>query len=319
MAVYTDVTAEDLNALLERYDIGGLTAFKGIAEGVENSNYLLATQSAQYILTLYEKRVDEGDLPFFLGLMEYLADRGLPCPRPVRDLGGHVLQMVAERPAAIVTFLQGYSIRKPTPAHCEAVGASLGQFHRDAEGFAIRRPNGLSLKGWRLLMDAIGARSDLFKAGLGRKLEHAYADLERAWPSGLPAGVIHADLFPNNVFFLGNRISGLIDFYFACNDLLAYDLAICMNAWCFEIDHAFNVTKAKALLKGYTAVRPMTGPEIEALPCLAQGAALRFLLTRLYDWFETPETALVKRLDPNEYLRKLEFHQSVRSAGEYGI
>jgi homoserine kinase type II len=319
MAVYTEVSAEDIDALLRRYGIGRLLALKGIAEGVENSNFFLGTDAGQYILTLYEKRVLPSDLPFFLGLMEHLSRSGLSCPTPVRDRHGDVLQELAGKPAAIVTFLPGYSLRKSLPAHCHALGATLAALHVSGRNFALKRENALSLEGWKRLFLALESNADnLFEgmtAAIGRQLER----LSREWPASLPSGVIHADLFPDNVFFLGDRVSGVIDFYFACNDLLAYDLAICMNAWCFEWDHAFNVTKAKALLKGYGAVRQLGRDEIEALPVLARGAALRFLLTRLYDWFNTPETAFVKRKDPLEYWRKLRFHLDVTSPGAYGL
>jgi homoserine kinase type II len=319
MAVYTEVTAEELDTLLARYNIGDLVACKGIAEGVENSNFFLETDRGQFFLTLYEKRVAAGDLPFFLGLMEHLAQKGVSCPTPVHDREGSVLQTVAGRPAAIVTFLSGYSLRKPQPVHCHALGAALATLHESGLSFGLKRENALSLSGWARLFAMIGETADKLLPGMAANIALELSTLRQAWPQNLARGVIHADLFPDNVFFLHDAVSGVIDFYFACNDLLAYDLAICMNAWCFEADHAFNITKARALLKGYNSVRQLADEEIEALPLLARGSALRFLLTRLYDWFNTPGTAIVKRKDPMEYWRKLAFHQDVRTPGAYGL
>ena len=319
MAVYTEVTAEDLYALLGRYDIGSLTAFKGIAEGVENSNFFLGTGSGQFILTVYEKRVSIEDLPFFLGLMEHLAQSGVRCPTPVHDRDGRVLQTLAGKPGAIVTFLPGYSLQKPKPAHCRALGAVLAALHEAGLAFPLKRENALSLSGWNKLFTSVGGVADKIAPGMSAQLEHALDGLSEKWPEDLPRGVIHADLFPDNVLFLNDAVSGVIDFYFACNDLLAYDLAICMNAWCFELDGAFNVTKAKALFNGYNSVRRLEPEETSALPILARGAAVRFFLTRLYDWYNTPDTAFVKRKDPMEYWRKLTFHQGVEAPRAYGL
>ena len=319
MAVYTEVTGEELDALLERYDIGELIACKGIAEGVENSNFFLGTDRAQFILTLYEKRVSPDDLPFFLGLMEHLARQGVSCPTPVRDRDGRVLQTVAGRPAAIVTFLPGYSLRKPLPVHCHALGAALATLHESGLTFPLKRENALSLGGWEKLFASIDGVADKLEPGMAAGIAAELDALRQEWPANLARGVIHADLFPDNVFFLHDKLSGVIDFYFACNDLLAYDLAICLNAWCFEPGREFNVTKARGLLSGYNSVRRLEREEVEALPLLARGAALRFLLTRLYDWFNTPDTAFVKRKDPMEYWRKLRFHQGVRATGAYGL
>jgi homoserine kinase type II len=319
MAVYTEVTAEELYVLLERYEIGGLRAFKGIAEGVENSNFFLGTDRGQFILTLYEKRVSPKDLPFFLGLMEHLAQNGVNCPTPVHDSEGRVLQTLAERPAAIITFLPGYALRKPQPAHCHALGAMLAALHQSGLTFSLKRENALSVAGWTKLFAKIDGMADKLSPGMTANIAQQLDKLSREWPADLPSGVIHADLFPDNVFFLGDKVSGVIDFYFACNDVLAYDLAVCLNAWCFEQDHSFNVTKARALFHGYNSVRKLEREEVLALPLLARGSALRFLLTRLYDWFNTPDTAFVKRKDPMEYWRKLTFHQDVHSPGAYGL
>lgn len=319
MAVYTEVTDDDLAAFMAAYDIGDVLSFKGIAEGVENSNYLLATTKARFILTLYEKRVDPADLPFFLGLLEHLSGRGLICPQPVKGRDGEALRTLCGRPAALVTFLDGVSVRRPTARHCAALGRSLAELHEAGKGFAIRRPNALSVSGWRPIADAARGRSDAVSPGLDAEIAAELDMLEPGFAAlDLPAGVIHADLFPNNVLFLGEKLSGLIDFYFACDDAYAYDVAVCLNAWCFEPDWSFNVTKGRALLMAYDAVRPLSEAEVAALPILARGAAIRFLLTRLVDWLDTPPGAMVKKLDPLEYLKKLRFHQQAADARAFG-
>jgi homoserine kinase type II len=319
MAVYTEVSDEDLFAFLAAYDLGQVLSFKGIAEGVENSNYLLHTQSGNYILTLYEKRVHEEDLPFFLGLMLHLSERGITCPQPVKNRAGEVLGRLAGRPAAIVTFLDGMWPRRPDAAQCAEVGQMAARLHRVGGGFPLHRRNALSVAGWRPLYEAAASRADEVVPGLRGILEQELNFQERHFPSGLPGGVIHADLFPDNVFFLSGVCSGIIDFYFACNDAFAYEIAVCLNAWCFELDASFNMTKGMALLAGYERVRKLERREREALPILARGAALRFLLTRLVDWLNVPPGALVKPKDPIEYMRKLKFHQKVGSAREFGL
>ncbi|MGG6896567.1 MULTISPECIES: homoserine kinase [Rhizobium] len=319
MAVYTDITEDDLKWFLTEYEVGELLSYKGIAEGVENSNFLLHTTRDPLILTLYEKRVDKGDLPFFLGLMQHLASRGLSCPLPLPRRDGALLGHLSGRPAALISFLEGMWLRKPDANHCREVGKALAAMHVASEGFEIRRPNALSVEGWQLLWEKSEARADEVEAGLQDEIRSELNFLGKHWPKNLPEGVIHADLFPDNVFFLGDKLSGLIDFYFACNDQLAYDVSICLNAWCFEKDHAYNITKGKALLEGYQSVRPMSAAEITALPTLARGSALRFFLTRLYDWLTTPAGALVTKKDPIEYLRKLRFHRQIASSAEYGL
>lgn len=326
MAVYTEVTDEALRAFLADYALGELLAFRGIAEGVENSNYALKTEEGDFILTLYEKRVDPQELPYFLGLMEHMAGRGLACPTPVQGRDGQALRSLAGRPAAIVTFLPGVWPRKVRPEHCAPLGRALAEMHVAGEGFATERPNALGPAGWAPLLDGCRARGDEVQAGLVAELDTALAGILAGWPAAgaLPRGHVHADLFPDNVFFLPGpdgkpRVSGLIDFYFACTDLLAYDVAVCLNAWCFEPDYSFNVTKARALLSAYDAVRHFSAAERAALPVLCRGAALRFLLTRLYDWTHTPAGALVTRKDPLEYLRKLRFFGQADSAAALGL
>lgn len=319
MAVYTDVSAEELSAHLTRYDIGELLSFKGIAAGVENSNFLLHTTAGFFILTLYEKRVDPRDLPFFIGLMEHLASRGINCPTPVKARDGAALGELAGRPAAIVTFLEGFEAKKPTVRHCGQVGLALAELHRAGEGFALARPNALSVPGWRPLYKRARDRAGEVAPGLAMVIGEELAYIEGHWPRELMRGIIHADLFTDNVFFLNDQLSGIIDFYFACNDFLAYDLAICLNAWCFDQTFAFDYAKGAAMIAGYQSVRPLSEDEAAALPLFARGSALRFLLTRLVDWLNVPPGAQVTPKDPTEYLAKLRFHQKVASPGEYGL
>ena len=319
MAVYTEVTDDDVAAFLQQYDLGEVVSMKGIAEGVENSNFLLSTTTGTYILTLYEKRVKRDDLPFFLGLMEHLAERGIRCPTPIHGRDGAALRELCGRPAAIVTFLQGMWPKRITVDHCRKLGRAIAQMHEAGRDFALHRPNDLSVGGWRPLLDACDGRADEVEPGLAEELRNELDVLEQAWPRNLPEGVIHADLFPDNVFFHQGEVSGFIDFYFACNDQLAYDLAVCLNAWCFETNNEFNVTKARALLQAYQEVRGFSDAELQAIPTLARGAAMRFLLTRLFDWLNHPEGAYVAPKDPREYLRKLRFHRDVRGPGAYGL
>ena len=319
MAVYTEVPDGDLAQFIAEYDLGEAVSCKGIAEGVENSNYLLRTTKGTFILTLYEKRVRLEDLPFFIGLMQHLAGKGLNCPTPITDRNGQALKTLCGRPAALISFLEGMWPRRPTEKHCQALGAALADFHLKGRDFVMRRPNDLSVEGWRKLVAATEARADEVEPGLRDKLAAEFAYLESHWPKDLESGVIHADLFPDNVFFLGERLSGIIDFYFACTDFVAYDLAVCLNAWCFQPDFSFNVTKAKLMFESYRKVRPIPEAEMQAMPLLARGAALRFLLTRLYDWLNHPPGAFVKPKDPMEYIRKLRFHQAARDIGAYGL
>jgi homoserine kinase type II len=319
MAVYTEVTDEALAEFLTDYDIGTMVAFRGIAEGVENSNYSLRTTAGDFILTLYERRVDPNDLPWFLGLMEHLAHRGLVCPQPVRGRDGAALRHLCGRHAAITTFLPGVWPRRVRQAHCGPVGAALAKLHLAGADYAPTRRNALGPESWPPLLERCRSRADEVQAGLARQLDQALGVILATWPAGLPVGHIHADLFPDNVFFLDGQVSGVIDFYFAATDLLVYDIAVCLNAWCFEADFSFNVTKSKALLAAYRTVRPLSAAEQQALPVMCQGAAMRFLLTRLFDWLNTPPGALVTRKDPLEYLRRLRFHMLATDGGAYGL
>ncbi len=319
MAVYTEVSFEDLEALLAGYDIGAPISFKGIAEGVENSNFHLQTDRGGYILTLYEKRVNRTDLPFFLGLMEFLAAKGIPCPVPLRNTNNEQLVVLNGRPAAILTFLNGLSLRRPEVAHCAAAGAGLAQLHAAGGDFPMQRHNALSLEGWGELVKATAAGADKIQPGLRDLIQSAYDDANAHWPRNLPTGIIHADLFPDNVLFMNDEISGVIDFYFACDDAYAYDLAIMLNAWCFENDGAFNITKGKSMIAAYRKHRDLSPEEVLALPILMRGAALRFLLTRLYDWLNHDPNALVRPKDPRDFARRLRFHLKVKRASEYGL
>ncbi len=321
MAVYTEVSDEELSAFLAAYDLGALRSYKGIAEGVENSNFLLQTERASYILTLYEKRVAPQDLPFFLGLMDHLAAKGIACPTPIHARDGQALRTLAGRPAALVSFLAGMSPRRILPHHCAGLGRGMAEMHVAAADFKLRRANSLSLNGWQRLYGETKTLANDVAPGLEGLIENEVAWLTANWPKAdaLPRGIIHADLFPDNAFFLGDKLSGIIDFYFACEDFLAYDLAVCLNAWCFEADGMFNISKARGLLSAYRDVRAISDAELAALPMLARGAALRFLLTRLYDWLNRPEGAWVKPKNPMEYVQKLRFHQSVPGPGAYGL
>jgi len=319
MAVYTDVSFEELEVFLAAYDLGEPHVFKGIAEGVSNSNYYLQTVRGTFILTLYEMRVDAADLPFYLGLMEHLAHAGIQCPTPVHARNGEVSGMLKGRAAAILTFLDGVSLRSPKTEHCRLAGCVLAELHDAGAAFNGKRANTLGPAGWRKLATDCASGADSVADGLRALIEDELASLEKAWPAQLPQGVIHADLFPDNVLFVNDEISGIIDFYFACNDALAYDLAVMLNAWCFENDGAFNVTKGRALIAGYQVKRALRPDEIAVLPLLCRGAALRFLLTRLYDWINHNPTALVRPKDPREFARRLRFHRNVKNPEAYGL
>jgi homoserine kinase type II len=319
MAVYTQVSDEELARFVAGHGLGELRFVKGIAEGVENTNYLIETQRGRYILTIYEKRVAPQSLPYYLGLMEHLSAKGIACPLPVRDGNGQQIAQLAGRLAAIVTFLEGVSLRQPAARHCELVGEGLARLHHAGLDYPSRLPNALGPEGWEPLFQGFRERADEIRPGLVTFIETELATLLPAWPARLPQGVIHADLFPDNAFFLGDRLSGIIDFYFACNDMLAYDVAICLNAWCFDDMRRFDRDKAAALLAGYQRARPLEPAERAALPTLARGAALRFLLTRANDWLTTPKDAIVKPHDPADYVARIEQHRAMTSARDYGL
>jgi homoserine kinase type II len=310
MAVYTDITDDELAELLADYDLGAPLAFKGIAEGVSNSNFLLETEAGRYILTVYESRTNPDDLPYFLELMRWLARHGYPSSEPMADRQGRLIRHVRGKPCAITGFLNGLSVRRPTAAHCREAGGGLAGLHQAGEGFPMSRTNDLGQAAWAGMFSGLEAAAEGLKPGLSQTILADLAMLGERWPRGLPTGVCHADFFPDNVFFTGGKFSGAIDFYFACTEAFAYDIAVALNAWCFEPDGSFNITAARQFLAGYEAVRPLGQDERAALPVLAHGAAMRFFLTRLYDWGATPAGALVKPKDPLEYERKLAVHRA---------
>jgi homoserine kinase type II len=310
MAVYTDITDDELAGFLAGFDLGAPLAFKGIAEGVENSNFLLETEAGRYILTVYEKRVNRDELPYFIDLMLWLAHRGYACPTPVADRAGQTLGEIRGKPCAIVTFLNGLSARRPGVAQCRQAGEGLAALHLAGEGFAGDRRNSLGQDAWAPMFAPLKANAEALKPGLSKVIDADLDLLEARWPKALPRGVVHADYFPDNVFFNGQAFAGTIDFYFACTDAYAYDVAIALNAWCFEPDGSFNVTAAHAMVAGYEGLRPLSDAERNALPILAHGAAMRFFLSRLHDWEATPPGALVRPKDPLEYERKLAVHRA---------
>ena len=320
MAVYTTVSDDALAAFLADYDLGEAVAFKGIAEGVENSNYYLETTSGRFILTLFEKRANPADLPYFIALKQHLSASGFSCPLPVAAKDGEALRTLAGRPAVIVTFLQGISPRVPNARQCRELGAGLARLHQAAASFEQTRANTLGPASWPELWAGRAATADSLQAGLADKIDADLAriDAAKGLSDNLPRGTIHADLFPDNAFFLGDTFTGAIDFYFACTDALAYDLAICMNAWAFEPDGAFNFSKGANLIAGYESVRPLDTQEKDAFSLLCLGAALRFFLTRLVDWTDTPADALVKPKDPLDYAARLRFHRTAKAIGDYG-
>jgi homoserine kinase type II len=306
MAVYTDVPAEALEAFLARYETGRLVSAKGIAEGVSNSNFLVETQTARYILTLYERRIDLADLPWFIALMEHLADSGQPVPRPIRDKKGEALQELSGKAACLIQYLPGVSVSQPTVGQARAAGEALARLHLAGEGFTAERRNSLSYPAWQETAAELGPRLDEIEPGLADLVAARTEAVGRNWPTGLPRGTIHADLFPDNVLMLGDRVTGLIDFYFACTDFLVYDLAVLHAAWCFPADGSAPLAAhSEALLAGYRGIRPLSPAEAEAFTLLAQGASLRFLLTRAQDWLAPPSDAFVQRKDPRPFARRL--------------
>jgi len=310
MAVYTQVSAEEMAALLTRYeDAGQLASAKGIAEGVENSNYLVETDRHRFFLTLYEKRVDVDDLPFFFALLDHLADAGNHVPRTIKDRDGVQLQQVAGRPACLIEFLSGVSVSHPTPAQARAVGEALGQMHAALTDFTGDRPNALGLADWHKLAARCGDDLDRISEGLRARVTDELAYLDAHWPAQLPMAVIHADLFPDNVLMLGDTVTGLIDFYFACREIRAWDVAVTHAAWSFENDGTgYHADLGAALIEGYDAGFGLSDAERAALPVLARGACLRFLLTRAWDWLNTPADAIVNRKDPLAFLRRLDVY-----------
>jgi len=320
MAVYTDLTDEELSDLMKRYDIGAPLTIKGIAEGVENSNFFLETEAGRFILTIFEKRVNAADLPFFMGVLEAVANAGLPAAKPIRGSNGSMIQQVRGKPCSIVSFLPGVSAKRPNAAQCRAVGAALAGLHNTLTNHAGQRANSLGPADWKRLFSAeIAQAAEALEPNLHALVDSDLVAIAENWPKNLPTGIIHADLFPDNVLFLRNEVSGLIDFYFACTDILAYDLAVMLNAWCFEPSgREFDLIKGRSLISGYESIRPLSTAETVAIPILARGAALRFFLTRLIDWNATPAGALVRPKDPRDYSARLAFHRNAKTIGDYG-
>lgn len=325
MAVYTHLTHDEIVQHLKQYDLGELVEWKEIKEGIENSNFFIRTTRNRFILTIFEKRVDPNDLPYFIGIMEHLAKKGIACPLPLPTRDGQTITTLKNKPSTIISFLEGTGVKRIRNTHMAYLGGLMGDMHMAIVSYPDKRINTMSLPEWKVLAAKVAPRADEIESKLGTLIEKEITFLEKNWPSGLPEGVIHADLFPDNVFYkeYGPEVAltGVIDFYFACNDFFMYDLAITMNAWCFERSnhHEFNITRTSMLLRGYNHIRTISREELDALPILARGAALRFLLTRCHDWLYPAPDALVKAKDPQEYLTKLKFHQRVKSSTEYGI
>jgi homoserine kinase type II len=318
VAVYTPLSHADLDAVLAQYDVGALLSCEGIPEGVENSNFALTSARGRFVLTIFEKRAAEADLPFFMAMMAHLSERDFPAPRPMRGKDGAFITRVKGKPAAIVSFLDGAWPREPNASHCARVGEAMAQMHVALEGFQMTRENALGPDGWERLIRPRLALAEALRPGLAAAIERDLAETRAAWPTHLPRGAIHADLFPDNALFMGPRLSGVIDFYFACTDFLTYDLAVCLNAWCFENERAYDNTRGRAMISSYESVRPLSDAERAALPTLSRGAALRFFATRLADWDATPDDAIVTAKDPLEYADKLAFHRNATEAVDYG-
>lgn len=326
MAVYTTIGSEQMAAIIDEFDVGALVSAKGIAEGVSNSNWLIETEgtgsgSLRFILTIYESRVDAGDLPFFLGLLDHLAEHNCPVPRTIHDRENRPFRLYEGKALALIEFLPGVSVSEPTPGQARAVGAALASIHLAAADFPASRANAMDLVAWQRLLGDCGEQGlATIHPKLDRIVSSELEYLSAKWPTGLPRGVIHADLFPDNVLMRGEEVAGLIDFYFACRDLLAYDVAVTHAAWCFSGDGArFDPELSRALLEGYEAVRPLGPDERQALPILARGAAMRFIATRAYDWLHTPLGALVTRKDPMAFVRRLAFYADPANVGIFGL
>ena len=319
MAVYTKLEHQEVRQFLEQYNINNFKDYKGITEGVENTNYLIKTSEQDYILTIYEKRVDENDLPFFIKLLSYLSENKFPCPKPIANKNNEKINRIKNKNAALVTFINGQSKNKITSEECFEIGKITAQLHEITKKFDINRKNNLSIENWDSIFEkTIKQKIDLDESII-KKTKNYLNFLKDKWPKNLPQGIIHGDLFPDNIFFTNNKVSGIIDFYFACNDFFAYEIAICINSLCFDNNSTFNMTKAKNLIDGYTSIRTLSEDEKKYLPILSMGAAMRFFLTRLYDFYHTDNKADVKIKDPFEYLKKIEFHSTIKNFNEYFI
>ena len=320
MAVYTKLSENNLRDFFSKYNLGRLLKFQGIQEGIENSNYFVKTDSGKFILTVYEKRIEEKDLPFFMGLMKNIFNKNFPSPEPIINKNGNYITEIFGKKAAVVSFLEGASKKNLTPDNCHEVGIYTAKLHMITKNLNIKRTNRLSVNSWRLIYRKIQRDCSKIYPDLTKIIERNLEIIEDKWPKNIPRGIIHADLFPDNIFFKGNKLTGIIDFYFSCYDFYALEIAICLNALCFEGKNenlSFNVTKAKKFIDGYSSIRKLTEEEKESLKILCHGAAMRFLLTRVFDYLNLTEDALVKIKDPVEYLKRLEFHNSVKNYQDY--
>ena len=322
MAVYTKLEKEEIHNILLNYKIGKLKRFEGIKEGIENTNYSIETEKGKYILTIYERRVKETDLPFFSNLMFELSKNGFICPKPILNKDNNYISDFNDKKFMITSFLDGKSKNDLSPFECKIVGNQIAKLHQITKNFKFIRKNDLSVKSWRSIFSQVKDRCNKIHPELPKLIEANLISIEKEWPTNLPSGIIHADLFSDNIFFKNNKFSGFIDFYFSCNDFYAFEIAICFNALCFDgvkQNLSFNVTKAKKLMDGYNEVRKISKDEKIALKVLSQGAALRFLLTRVFDYLNTVDDAIVKIKDPEEYLKRLEFHKNAKSYEDYLI
>lgn len=319
MAVYTKLAHQEVEQFLKQYNINNFKDYKGITEGVENTNYFINTLEQDYILTIYEKRVDENDLPFFINLLSNLSENKFPCPKPIANKNNKKINKIKNKNAALVTFLNGQSKNKITSEESFEIGKITAQLHEITKKFNISRKNNLSIESWQNIFEkTIKQKIDLDETII-KKTKNYLNFLKDKWPKNLPQGIIHADLFPDNIFFTKNKVSGIIDFYFACNDFFAYEIAICINSICFDNNSTFNMTKAKNLIDGYSSIRTLSEEEKKFLPILSMGAAMRFFLTRLHDFYHTDNKADVKIKDPFEYFKKIEFHSTIKNFNEYFI
>jgi len=318
MAVYTKISKKDLENFLSNYNLGQLKSFQGIVEGIENTIYMLITSSGKYILTLYEKRVRQEDLPFFMNLLSSLSDQKFKCPKPIQDKKGIYINKIKDKNASLVSYIEGKSKKNLSPLECKDIGKMSANIHLLTKKIKAK-PNQVSINYWKDAFHKVKNECDTIKKGLANDINISLNSLEKNWPKNLPKGIIHADIFPDNILFYSGKVSGIIDFYFSCNDFFAYDIAICLNSLCFENQSTFNVTKAKNFIKGYNSVRELNKKEKECLPILAQGAAMRFLITRVYDYLKQTnlDGAIFRTKDPIEYLKRLEFHNSVKSYEDY--
>ena len=320
MAVYTKFNQKDFENILKEYSIGELNDFKGIKEGIENTNYFLKVDEKKYILTIYEKRVKEEDLPFFAELMLKLNASRFHCPVPILNKKKVAITKYKEKKLMISSFLDGSAKDILSPDNCKSVGREAAKLHEITKNFKINRKNDLSVNSWRKIFNSVKESCGKIHKELPNLIETNLIDVEKNWPNDLPRGIIHADLFNDNIFFEKEKFSGIIDFYFSCNDFFAFEIAICFNALCFDglkSNLSFNVTKAKNFIDGYTSIRKLTNMEIDSMKVLSQGAALRFLLTRVFDALNTVEGAIVKIKDPMEYLKRLEFHKNSKNHEDY--